>query len=306
MTRIRLGVVPAPATPLANQVRRVLSGTDDGRSAVTRAIARPVGSTGWFAPGDAIWTVHGSVATFVGGIRALLLQALHPLALAGVQQHSSYRADPLGRLQRTAAFIAATTYGDAGLAARTVDAVRTMHTRVRGTAPDGRPYSADDPRLLLWVHATLTDSMLSAYRRYGHDGDVDADAYVADMAVVGAAMGVADPPTSVAGLAAALDSFRPQLRGGAQAVQMRGFVLAAPLPLTLRPGYRMLASAAVDDLPPWARGLLGIGERPAALVRATGAGTDVMLRALRLALVESPARAAAEQRLGLRGAAAGY
>jgi uncharacterized protein (DUF2236 family) len=111
------------------------------------------------------------VATFVGGIRSLYLQALHPLALAGVDRHSSYREDPFGRLQRTGAFIAATTYGSADLAQQTVDAVRVMHRRVQGTASDGRTYSAQDPRLLEWVHISLVDSMLSAYLapRQGRD-----------------------------------------------------------------------------------------------------------------------------------------
>jgi uncharacterized protein (DUF2236 family) len=155
--------------------------------------------------------VHGSVATFLGGIRALLLQAAHPRALAGIDGHSSFRQDPFGRLQRTGAFIAATTFGSADLAERTVEGITRMHARVRGELPDGRRYAATDPDLLTWVHVALVDSMLEAYLRFPTNGPVDADAYVADMAVVGAAMGVPDPPRCAAELDASLAAFGPEL-----------------------------------------------------------------------------------------------
>jgi len=280
--------------PLAGQVRQVLSGRTDGASDVARAIAKPPGAPGWFTPDDPIWTVHGSVATFLGGIRSLLLQALHPLALAGVDRHSSYREDPFGRLQRTGAFIAATTYGSADLAEQTVRAVRSMHTRVRGTAPDGRAYSAQDPDLLLWVHIALTDSMLRAYLDFGRDGAIDPDGYVADMAVVARAMGVTDPPTSRAGLDSALLAFGPDLRVDDDVRRTHRFILDAPLPISLKPGYRVLARAAWDSLPPWALTMLASSPRTAAADRAMA---DAALRVLRFALVASPARLAGEQRL---------
>ncbi len=288
-----MGVEVALA-PLAGQVREILSGRTDGASEIARAIAQPPGAPGWFTPTDAIWTVHGSVATFLGGIRSLLLQALHPLALAGVDRHSSYREDPFGRLQRTGAFIAATTYGSQSLAEQTIHAIQSMHTRVQGTASDGRVYSAQDPRLLLWVHIALTDSMLQAYLDYGRDGRIDPDAYVSDMAVVARAMGVPEPPRSVAQLAAAFDDFRPELRVDADVRRTQGFILKAPLPLTLKPGYRVLARAAWDSLPPWALTMLDSTPRLAGVDRALA---DASLRTLRFALVASPARLAGEQRL---------
>lgn len=293
--------------PLSASVRQVLSGTDDGQSAIVAAIGKPPGAPGWFTPDRPIWTVHGSVTTFVGGIRALLLQSVHPLALAGVQQHSSYRADPFGRLQRTGAFIAATTYGDEVLADRTVSAVRGLHERVVGTAPDGRPYSAEDQRLLTWVHVTLADSMLWAYLRYGRSGEIDADGYVADMARIGERMGVADPPRTQRGLQLTLSGFESEAEGGPQALQMRDFIMQAPLPRGLRPGYALLVRAAVAGLPGWSRELLDLPARQGPLARLrTGAVeglTDLALRTLARALVESPARAAAEARLGLRPSA---
>lgn len=283
--------------PLASSVREVLSGRADGQSDIARAIARPAGAPGWFAPGDAIWTVHGSVATFVGGIRSLFLQALHPLALAGVDQHSSYREDPFGRLQRTGAFIAATTYGSDDLAQRTVGAIQVMHRRVQGTAADGRAYSAQDPHLLEWVHLALVDSMLSAYLHLGREGRIDPDAYVADMAVVGAHMGVAEPPTSVAELEARFAAFGPELRVDELVHRTHRFVTGAPLPIALRPGYRVLARAAWATLPDWALDMLG------STPRARGvdvAAADAALRVLRVALVASPARTAGERRLAAR------
>lgn len=293
--------MPSPLAPIAAPVREVLSGRRDGRSDIAKAIAASQGEPGWFTPESDIWRVHGSVATFVGGIGSLLLQTLHPLALAGVSEHSSYRTDPFGRLQRTGAFIAATTFGSTGLAEQTVAAITRMHTRVRGIAPDGRPYSAGDPRLLTWVHITLTESMLTAYLRYGRDGEINPDGYVADMAVVGRAMGVVEPPTTRADLTDCLADFADDLAFGPDAEQMKGFIMNPPLPFGLRPGYAVLCAGARNLLSPEHRDLLR-DPIPPAPVRATqDAATDATLRVLRAALVESPAKAAGERRLGSRG-----
>lgn len=280
--------------PLASSVRQVLAGHADGQSGVALAIAEPPGAPGWFTPSDAIWTVHGSVSTFVGGIRSLYLQALHPLALAGVDAHSSYREDPFGRLQRTAAFIAATTYGSQELAQQTVDAIGVLHSRVSGVTTDGRAYSARDPRLLEWVHIALVDSMLCAYLRFGRDGEIDADAYVADMAGIGRRMGVLDPPQSQAELAERFDGFRPELCVDDVVRATHTFVSEAPMPLLLRPGYRTLARAAWATQPAWALRMLGSSPR---LAPVDIAAADAALRVLKVALVASPARLAGERRL---------
>ena len=133
---------------------------------------------------------------FVGGLRALLLQSLHPLAMAGVAEHSDYRGDPWGRLQRTSTFLAVTTFGPAADAQRAVDRVRGIHQRVHGIAPDGRPYHASDPHLLEWVHVAEVDSFLLAHQLYGAAplDQSGRDGYVADTARVAAALGVPDPP----------------------------------------------------------------------------------------------------------------
>lgn len=292
-------VGPRLLAPVASTVRRIISGTSDGASATNKAIARPAGAPGWFGPESAAWQVHGSVSTFLGGIRALLLQSLHPLALAGVDGHSDYRDDPFGRLHRTGAFIAATTFGTVDMAEKTVRAIGRVHEKVAGTAPDGRAYSATDPALLAWVHIALVDSMLEAYLRFGTNGPLDADAYVADMAVVGAAMGVVDPPRSQSELDAAFAAFRPELTGGAQVDDVRRFVLAPPLSVPARLGYAVLARAAEDSLQPWARAMLGSPRRTRRAEAVNARAAAALLTMLQVALVESPARAAARERLGV-------
>ena len=152
----------------------------------------------WFGEDRPIRRVHGDASMFVGGLRALLLQSLHPLAMAGVAEHSDYRGDPWGRLQRTSNFLAVTTFGPAEDAQRAVDKVRGIHRHVHGTAPDGRRYEASDPHLLEWVHIAEVESFLVAHQLYGAAplDQQGRDDYVADTARVAEALGVIDPPRS--------------------------------------------------------------------------------------------------------------
>jgi len=200
--------------------------------------------------------VHGDAAMFVGGLRALLLQSLHPRAMIAVAQHSDYRSDPWGRLQRTSTFLAATTYGTADDAQRAVDRVRAIHRHITGTGPDGLPYRADDPHLLRWVHVAETDSFLRCHQRYGAR-PLDAagcDGYVADTARIALALGVPDPPRTQPELAAALSEYQPELRAIPQAVEASRFLVRnPPLPLLARGPYALLAATAVAELPAWAR-----------------------------------------------------
>lgn len=210
----------------------------------------------WFPPDRPIRQVHANASMFVGGLRALLLQSLHPLAMAGVAEHSDYRGDPWGRLQRTSAFLAVTTFGTAGDAQRAVDKVRGIHRRVHGVAPDGRPYRADDPHLLEWVHIAEIDSFLLAHRLYG-DKSLDQagrDGYVADTARVATALGVLDPPRTEAELRQRLKDFRPELTSTPAAREAARFLLLTPpLPLLARAPYGVIAATAVSMLPGWAR-----------------------------------------------------
>ena len=282
--------------PVTRAVRRILSGSPDGRPDWVLALERP-GDVGWFGPDSAIWAVHGSLATLVGGVRALLLQAAHPLALAGVVGHSDYRADPLGRLQRTNRFLTTTTFGSSALAEAAVARVRAAHGPVHGTAPDGRPYDAADPALLLWVHVALTDSMLRAAQAYG-PRDVDADSYVAEAAVVATALGIADPPRSAAALGTVLEAYLPELSADESTRSVVRFLMAPPLPIAAQPAYQVLARAAVDELPPWATRLLGLPDRPGFVRAADEAGCSLLLGGLRAVLgPQGPGERAAVARI---------
>lgn len=246
---------------------------------------------GLFDRDAVVWRVHADRCGLVGGLRALLLQTMHPLAMAGVAQHSDYRHDPWGRLQRTGAFIAVTTYGSTSAAEATIARVRRIHARIEGVAGDGRPYRADDPHLLAWVHLTEVDSFLRAYRRYGSGAPLtpeDADRYVAEMAGVGTRLGVVDPPETVAGLRQALIAYRPELAATPPAHEAVRFLLWPPLPAYLRPGYGVLCAAAVGLLPGFVRHELRLPTAPLSdplLVRPT---TRAVLAALGAVLGTRP------------------
>jgi uncharacterized protein (DUF2236 family) len=236
----------------------------------------------WFADDRPIWRVHADASMFTGGLRALLLQSLHPLAMAGVAEHSDYRNDAWGRLQRTADFLAATTYGTADQAAAACSRVAQVHRFVRGVAPDGRPYEASDPHLLCWVHVCEVDSFLTAYQRYGSPlSRAECDAYVADMAVIARALGVPDPPTDHYSLRSRLNWYRPELAATPAAREAARFLLFPPMPLVARPAYGVLTAAAIALLPWWARIQLRLPILPVTetvVVRPAGAALTGVLR----------------------------
>lgn len=250
-----------PALPTPDDLRTWLAGELRGRvvgaDAPTRAVELfDAEGPRWFDEDAPIRRVHADASMFVGGLRALLLQSLHPRAMAGVARHSNYRDDPWGRLQRTADFLAATTFGPAAEAERAVARVKAVHARVEGTTRDGEPYSANDPHLLRWVHIAEIDSFLAAHDRYGAEclTPDERDRYVAEAAVIARALGVDTPPTSVQELRDQLDAYRPELRGTPEAREAARYLLVQPpLPLAGRPVYGMIASAAVALLPRWAR-----------------------------------------------------
>lgn len=230
----------------------------------------------WFGEDRPIRRVHADASMFVGGLRALLLQSLHPLAMAGVAEHSDYRGDPWGRLARTSTFLAVTTFGPADDAQSAVDRVRDIHRYIRGTAPDGRDYEASDPHLLEWVHIAEVDSFLRAHQLYGATplDQRECDDYVADTARVASALGVLEPPRTTAQLAERIADYRPELQGTAAARDAARFLLLTPpLPLLARAPYSALAATAVAMLPWWARLPLRLPYLPpveATVVRSTG------------------------------------
>jgi uncharacterized protein (DUF2236 family) len=219
---------------------------------------------GLFGPGSPAWRLHGDVATLIGGFRSLLLQALHPSVMAGVAQHSSFRDDPFGRLERTSRFVVATVFGTTADAERAARTVRRVHRRVRGTTADGTPYDAADPELVAFVHATEVDSFVAANRAYGRDRlDPDeADAYTADMRRVADLLDSAPLPATATGTERWLADRRPDLRLTADGRSTVRFLLNPPLPLLARPAHAAVASAAVGLLPFWAQAMLRLPAVP--------------------------------------------
>ncbi|CAL9650109.1 oxygenase MpaB family protein [Streptomyces sp. Tu 3180] len=250
----------------------------------TRAHIHGTPGPRWFGPERPVRRVHGDASMFIGGLSALLLQSLHPLAMAAVAGHSGFRGDPWGRLQRTSTFLAVTTYGTADSAQQAVDRVRAVHETVRGTTADGEEYRASDPRLLCWVHVAEVDCFLRAHQRYGARplDDEGCDGYVADMARVATALGVPDPPVDRAGLAERLTAYRAELRATPEARgTARYLLLNPPVPLLARLPYGILAANAVSLLPTWASRALWLPRVPPAegvCVRPLGTAVTAGIR----------------------------
>ena len=186
-----------PRAALAASVRHRIAGSDFEQH--HQRIWHSPGPR-WFTADDPIWQVHNDVSMFVGGIRALLLQSLHPVAMAAVSAHSGFRGDPWGRLHRTSHFLATTTYGTIGDAEASIARVNAIHRRIKGTTPDGVAYRADDPELLAWIHLAEVDSFLTCYQELATVplDDAAADRYVAQSALVADRLGVLGPPRSTA------------------------------------------------------------------------------------------------------------
>jgi uncharacterized protein (DUF2236 family) len=244
------------------QLGRMLRSKVAGDDAPARA-QRIWGAEGerWFTPADPIWRVHADASMFPAGVASLLLQSLHPLAMAGVAGHSGYKGDPWGRLQRTSHYLATTTFGTIEHAEEAISMVRSIHERVRGRDAAGRSYRASDPHLLRWVHVAEVDSFLRAHQTFGAEPltDEEADRYVEQTCIPAVRLGVVDPPTTVAALEEALAAYRPELETTDAAREAARFLLLdPPLPLYARAGYGTLASGGVSLLPPWARSMLGI------------------------------------------------
>lgn len=220
---------------------------------------------GFFGPASATWAVNGSLTTFVGGIQALLTQLLHPGALGGVYDHSQFRTDPLGRLNRTIAWLAVTTFGGEEAARSAAERVARLHRRVIGeySGTDGQveQYSAQDPDLALWVHSAFTSAFLTAFTVWGKNSEEVADRYVGEWAIAGKLLGIDAPPRSVRELDAVMRSFDTHLRYDERAAEVARFLRRPPLPFALRCVYPILFGGAVATMPGRYRNALGL-ERP--------------------------------------------
>jgi uncharacterized protein (DUF2236 family) len=229
---------------------------------------------GFFGPASVTWRTAGDLSGPIGGLRALMLQALHPLAMAGVDQHSDWRADPVGRLAATSGYLATVSFGEKAAAERVASRVRRIHERVTGTdSVTGQPYAASDPALLLWVHAALVDSTLAARALFGTPlAPAEADAYVAEMVIAAELVGVpADLiPASVAELTAYLESVRPDLACTPAAKESMAYLLNPPgLDEDLAEIWQEIADGTVGSLPDWAAELYGYQREPLTAVRRT-------------------------------------
>jgi uncharacterized protein (DUF2236 family) len=282
------GAPPRRGLRLAGLIRdRAATGTGSLFSHGTYPLARTLeypGDPGLFGPGSMTWPVAADAAVFVGGIRALLVQAAHPEVAAGVAQHSRYRQDPLGRLTRTAAYVTATSFGAMPEVRRAVAIVRGRHRPVAGQSDRGLRYDASDPALAAWVHNTLTDSFLTAYRVYGTQPcpPTDADRYVHEQTQVGELLDAEPLPDTAAALSAWIAS-HPHLAPSPACAQAIAFLRHPPLPPTIRTAYRVLLRAAVATLPSRIQQITGLRSRPGDLTVGRAA-----VSTLRWALGSSP------------------
>ncbi|WP_375057850.1 oxygenase MpaB family protein [Zobellella sp. DQSA1] len=221
----------------------------------------PRGDPGLFGPDSVIWRVHGDfTAMLCGGIGALMLQMLHPLALAGVWDHSRFREDMPGRLRRTSQFIAATTFAPRADAERLIERVKGIHRRVTGVAADGRPYAADDPALLTWVHVAEASCFMAAHLRYCNPGLslAEQDRYFAEAARVAEALGAQGVPKNRRDIDLYLRQMLSELVFDERTAEIFRLLLAAPAPSPLaRPLVGLMMKAGMDLLPPWALDLSG-------------------------------------------------
>lgn len=244
----------------------------------------PRGDPGLFGPQAICWQVHGDFSSMmIGGIAALLMQALHPLALAGVWDHSNFRQDMIGRLRRTAQFISGTTFGSRQDAEWLIDKVRTIHLQIVGHAPDGRPYAASDPHLLTWVHVAEVSSFMAAHLRYCNPrlSAADQDRYYEEVALIAERLGATEVPRSRQAVAHYLAGMRPQLLCDERSHEVLRLLQAAPAPSRLaKPFGSLMMQAGIDLLPDWASTLFGIDQGPLQrqLIRASVNRSAPMLR----------------------------
>lgn len=243
-----------------------------------------MGDPGLVGPNSVSWRVIGDAAAFVGGIRALLVQTAHPEVVAGVEQHSRYRDDPLGRLNRTSVYVTETTYGAIPEVEAAVTAVRTAHLPVRGRSDRDKPYSAGNPAMAAWVHNVLTDSFLVAFQTFGPRPltSEEADRFVEEQTRIGALLDAAPLPSSAEELSRWV-SEHPALAGCEAQRQAVEFLRHPPLPFAVQLGYRPLFRAAVATLPLSISGVIGLA--PSAVSAHVGRAA---VNGLRWALGSSP------------------
>lgn len=291
---------------LSVRFRRLLSGAQDGVPPWIAAVGEG-DEPGLFTPADAPWIVHADFGTLVGGIRALLMQALHPGTLRGVAEHSRYEQDALGRLSGTIRWLTVTTFGSTKAVSKEAARVNGMHKSVAGSYETNRGeavgYRAADPDLLLWVHIAFMESFLVCHQQYAwREIPGGADAYIAQWSKSVAPLGLANAPMNQSELDIAIAKFVADdtLRVDARTLDVVRFIKYPPLPAVAKIIYRLLFDAAVVSLKPEFREMLGLKSAPRWLVKPL---TRATLRLIRFAIgPESPIEEAGRSRLVRIGA----
>lgn len=242
------------------------------------------GDPGICGPSSATWPIIGDVAAFVGGIRGLVIQAAHPEVVAGVSDHSTYLSDPLGRLSRTSSYVTHTSFGAMPEVEASIEHVRRAHRPVQGTSHRGKSYSAGRPGHAAWVHNTLTDSFVAAYRAFGPVplSDQEADRFVVEQGKIGALLDAKPIPTSAAELSDWTTN-HPEVAPSPGMKEVIDFLLDPPLPAAQKAGYKALLGAAITTIPPRLLDVLGISSKPT--YKPVG---KAAVRTLRWAMGNSP------------------
>ena len=231
-----------------------------GGSGPPIAFLTPPGDRGLFGPESIAWKIHADfISMMIGGISSLILQALHPQALAGVWDHSSFREDLKGRLGRTAFFIAATTYGPTDMANNIITKVNHIHTKITGLDEFGKPYSATDPHLLAWVHLTETRSFINSFEDYRKEkiSPQEKDQYFLEMSSLGERMGAINLPATYANTEKAIQGYIPELYFGERAKSIIDLLDNFPSNLTAKPFIKLISRAGFLNLPDWVYPIIG-------------------------------------------------
>ena len=282
----------------ADAFRKAVSG--DPKGLPTWANEMAVGDdAGFYGPESDVWKVHGDLATLVGGVRALLMQAAYPAALAGVSQHSAYDTDPLGRLERTTRWLTITSFGSTEAIAKEARRVNALHSHVQGEYTDPRHqvqrYQASQARHLLWVHCAFTDSFLTAYRELGREEDRSVTHYVGEWARSAEPLGLDGAPKTDAELSQVLDEFLNHEIGQIESTKrIVHFIIHPPFSKAAMPFYRTLCNAAISTMDPRVLKALGLKEKSRLWLKIV----KPLLRALQLVLGnESPSQTIARERI---------
>lgn len=284
--------------PLADAFRKNVSGSKDGLPDWARDIALG-DDAGLFEADGAVWKVHGNLGTLVGGVRALLLQAAHPAPLAGVEQHSRYESDPMGRLAGTTRWLTITTFGSKQIIEREAARVNAMHSKVKGDYTDksgaNSSYRAQDSRFLLWVHCAFTDSFIKSHLALGYELPQGPDEYVKEWAKSAIPLGLTDAPKSMAELEATLKDFRENdLARTEKTLEVVRFILKPPFGSAGLLFYRIISNASVATLDSNELEILGLKAKSKIWLKIARAALNIFSAILG---PESPSQNLARQRI---------